>query len=278
MGQLDGQVAFITGGARGMGRSHARVLAAEGADIALMDMCEDVGVVEYPLSTPADLEATRKLVEETGRRCLTIRGDVRDFGAMEGAVAEARSELGRIDIMIANAGISAGGPVQIADPAEWQEVIATNLTGVFHAFRAVAPVMVAQRYGRIVGISSMMGRGPTGGMGAYVASKWGVIGLVKSSAQDLAHFGVTVNAVAPGNVDTPMVRNEALPRKIRPDMDNPTFEDVEGFLGMLHAQPISVLPPEDISAAILFLVGAGAAHMTGAVLDINAGASSRYTA
>jgi SDR family mycofactocin-dependent oxidoreductase len=277
-GDLEGQVAFITGGARGMGRSHALTLAEAGADIVLFDRCADFDTLYYKLAGPEDLAETARMVEKTGRRCLSLQGDVRDFAAVESAVATAVEELGRIDILIANAGISGGGAVQEADPVEWDDVISTNLTGVFHSFRAVSPVMVSQGYGRIVGVSSMMGRAPTGGMGAYVASKWGVIGLVKSSAQDLAAFGITVNAVAPGNIDTPMVRNEGLARRVRPDMENPTFEDAEPFLAMLHSQPIALLPPQDVSAVIMFLVGPGAAHMTGAVMDISAGASARFTA
>jgi SDR family mycofactocin-dependent oxidoreductase len=278
MGQLDGQVAFITGGARGMGRSHAVTFAREGADVVLLDMCQSVDTVAYPLATPDDLAETVGLVEKQGRRCLARQGDVRDFAQVEDVVREAKLELGRIDVLVANAGVSAGAPIQVASPLEWQNVIATNLTGVFNSFRAVAPVMVEAGYGRIVGISSMMGRGTTGGMGAYTASKWGVVGLVKSSAQDLAAYGITVNAVAPGNIDTPMIRNDWLARTVRPDLADPTFEDAAKFLGLLHVQPIAVLPPEEVSAAILFLVGPGSGHITGAVLDVSAGASARVTA
>jgi NAD(P)-dependent dehydrogenase (short-subunit alcohol dehydrogenase family) len=124
----------------------------------------------------------------------------------------------------------------------------------------------------------MMGRAPTPGMNAYTASKWGVIGLVKSSAQDLARFGITVNAIAPGNVDTPMIRNDFLYRKVRPDLEHPTFDDAKGFIGMLHVQPDPVLQPEEISAAVLYLCSDGARHVTGTVLDVNAGASARVTA
>jgi len=261
-----------------MGRSHAVAFAREGADVVLMDMCRGVDSIAYPLATPDDLAETAALVEKEGSRCLTRQGDVRDFAQVTDVVREAKSELGRIDILVANAGVSGGAPIQVASPQEWQDVIATNLTGVFNSFRAVAPIMIEAGYGRIVGISSMMGRGTTGGMGAYTTSKWGVIGLVKSAAQDLAGFGITVNAIAPGNIDTPMIRNDWLARKVRPDLAEPTFEDAAKFLALLHTQPVAVLAPAEVSAAILFLVGPGAGYITGAVLDVSAGASARVTA
>ncbi len=278
MGRFDGQVALITGGARGMGRSHAVALAREGADIALVDMCHDVGTVEYPLATPADLDETAELVRNEGRQVWTFQADVRDFEAVRTAVDATAGGAGRLDIVIANAGVSAGDSIQVAGPDQWRDVIETNLTGTFHTFRAAAPHMIKARRGRMVGVSSMMGRAPTGGMGAYVASKWGVIGLVKSAAQDLAYFGITVNAVAPGNVDTPMVRNEFLTRKVRPDLENPTFDDAKAFIGMLHVQPDPLLQPEEISAAILFLCSEEARHLTGTVMDISAGATARASA
>lgn len=278
VGQLEGQVALVTGGARGMGRSHAVAFAREGADVVLVDGCQDLESLDYPLASTADLDETANLVEKEGRQVLARKADVRDPAQIQAVVDEAEATLGRIDILVANAGISAGAPIQVASAEVWDDVIATNLTGVFISFRAVAPIMIKQRYGRMIGISSMMGRGAIGGVGAYVASKWGVIGLVKSTAQDLAPFGITVNAVAPGTVDTPMVRNAAVARKVRPDLPHPTFEDAAAFVGLLHVQPDPILPPEDVTAAILFLVGRGGRHITGAVLDISAGASARVTA
>lgn len=278
MGRFDGQVAFITGGARGMGRSHALALAREGADVALLDLCQDLPTVGYPLATANDLDATAHLVEELGRRAWTFRADVRDFDAVTEAMSATVDAAGKVDILIANAGISAGDAVQVADPLEWRDVVEVNLTGSFHAIRAAAPHMIGARRGRMVAVSSMMGRAPTGGMGAYAASKWGIIGLVKSAAQDLARFGITVNAVAPGNVDTPMVRNEYLFRKVRPDLEDPTFDDAKAFIGMLHVQPDPVLEPEEVSAAVLYLCSDDARHVTGAVIDINAGASARVSA
>lgn len=280
MGRFDGQVALITGGARGMGRSHALTLAREGADIALVDMCHDVATVEYPLATTADLEETASAVRREGRRVWTYQADVRDFDGLRAAVdATAGPDgAGRLDIVIANAGVSAGDAVQVAGPDQWKDVIETNLTGTFHTFRAAAPHMIRARSGRMIGVSSMMGRAPTGGMGAYVASKWGVIGLVKTTAQDLAPFGITVNAVAPGNVDTPMVRNDFLVRKVRPDLEQPTFDDAKAFIGMLHVQPDPLLEPGEISAAIAFLCSDEARHITGTVMDVSAGATARASA
>lgn len=278
MGILDGQVALITGGARGQGRSHAVTLAKEGADIVLVDRCADYDSVGYPQATEADLAETVSLVEAEDRRCLAEQADVRDAGQLQKVVDQAVATLGRVDILLANAGISAGAPIQISTVEQWDDVVGTNLTGVFNSMRAVAPIMIGQGYGRIVATSSMMGRFATPAMAPYVASKWGVIGLVKCVAQDLAAFGITVNAVAPGNIDTPMIRNEWLPKVVRPDLEHPTLEDAAGMLGMLHVQPDAILPPSDVSAAILFLLGPGAAHMTGAVLDVSAGASARFTA
>jgi SDR family mycofactocin-dependent oxidoreductase len=278
MGRFDGQVALITGGARGMGRSHALALAREGADIALVDACSDVGTVGYSLATAADLDETAGLVRNEGRRVWTHRVDVRDPDALGATIDEVADAGGRLDIVIANAGISAGDAIQLADPAQWRDVIETNLSGAFHTFRFAAPHMIRAGRGRLIAISSMMGRAPTGGMGAYVASKWGVIGLVKSSAQDLARFGVTVNAIAPGNVDTPMIRNDFLYRRVRPDLEEPTFDDAKGFIGMLHVQPVPVLQPEEISASVLYLCSEDARHITGTVLDVDAGASARVTA
>jgi SDR family mycofactocin-dependent oxidoreductase len=275
---FEGRVAVITGGARGQGRSHAVEFARLGADIAICDLCHDLGSVGYPLATPDDLAETVRLVEAQGRRCVSSVTDVRDLESTLAFVEEARAVLGSTDILVANAGVSSLGSISTMTAAEWSETIDTNLTGVFNAMRAVAPHMRRQRWGRIIGISSMMGRSSNPGIAAYVASKWGVIGLVKSVAFELAHFGVTVNAIAPGNVSTPMIHNDTLYGLMRPDLDHPTRDDVAPGMAALHVQPVPWIEPEEITAVVVFLASEAARHITGSVIDVDAGASARFTA
>jgi SDR family mycofactocin-dependent oxidoreductase len=276
MSDFEGRVALITGAARGMGRSHAIALARRGADVVLCDACADMPTVGYPLATKEDLAVTARMIEDVGRTAVTFTVDVRDRSALDRIVEAVRGRFDRLDILVANAGISSATPVLGGNPAVWDDVIATNLTGVYNSIRAVAPVMASQRWGRIVATASMLGRSSSPTQAAYVASKWGVIGLVKAAAQDLAARGITVNAVAPGNVDTPMVRNDTLFRTVRPDLENPTAEDAAAALQMLHVQPVPWIAAEEVTDAVLFLLGAE--HITGSVIDVNAGASARFTA
>ena len=277
-GQFAGRVAVITGGARGQGRSHAVALARGGADVALVDRCADLDTVSYPLATPEDLAETARLVEAEGARCVTAQGDVRDLEAMIAFVDRVVDELGSVDILVANAGISTLGSIFDLDAAGWAETVDTNLTGVFNALRAAAPHMRRQRWGRMVTISSMMGRSANPLIGAYCAAKWGVIGLTKSVAQEMAHSNVTVNAIAPGNISTPMIHNDMLYKLMRPDVAEPTREDVATAMATLHVQPVPWLEAEEVSAALIFLCSEGARHITGSVIDVDAGASARFTA
>jgi SDR family mycofactocin-dependent oxidoreductase len=272
-----GRVAMITGAARGQGRSHALELARLGADVVVCDICHDLATVGYPLAGQEDLVETVRLVEEQGRSCVSEVADVRDLAAMVALADRAREQLGSIDILVANAGISTLGSICTLDAVQWSETIDTNLTGVFNAMRAVAPHMRRQRSGRIIAISSMMGRSSSPGIPAYVASKWGVIGLVKSVAYELAGFGVTVNAVAPGNVSTPMIHNDVLYGLMRPDLEHPGREDVAPGMAALHVQPVPWIEPEEITAAVVFLASEAARHISGSVIDVDAGASARFT-
>jgi NAD(P)-dependent dehydrogenase (short-subunit alcohol dehydrogenase family) len=249
-----GKVAMITGAARGQGRSHALELARLGADVVVCDICHDLGTVGYPLAGEADLAETVRLVEEQGRSCVSEVADVRDLAAMVALADRAREQLGSIDILVANAGISTLGSICTMDAVQWNETIDTNLTGVFNAMRAVAPHMRRQRSGRIIAISSMMGRSSNPGIPAYVASKWGVIGLCKSVAFELAGFGL-----------------------MRPDLEHPGREDVAAGMAALHVQPVPWIEPEEITAAVVFLASEAARHISGSVIDVDAGASARFT-
>lgn len=277
-GRLEGQAALVTGAARGQGRSHAVALAREGADVVLVDRCSDTPQVGYPLATAADLAETEALVRKEGREAVPVRGDVRDPAVLDDAVTAALERFGRLDVALANAGVYGGGSIQDADRAVWDEVLAANLTGVFQTLRAVAPAMIERDYGRIVATASNMGRSAIPGAVPYVASKWGVIGLVKAAALDLAPFGITVNAVAPGNTSTPMVHNSALYRALRPDLADPVWADVAPVLQQHHVQPVALLEPSEITAAVLFLVGPDTPHITGSVIDVSAGSAARFTA
>ncbi len=273
-----GRVAVITGGARGQGRSHAAEFARLGADVAICDLCGDLSTIGYELSREADLDETLRLVEAEGRRCTAAVADVRDLDSMIAFVDGVHETLGSVDILVANAGVSAMGSILTMDARQWSETIDINLTGVFNAMRAAAPHMRRQRWGRMIGISSMMGRSGYPGVSAYVASKWGVIGLCKSVAYELAGFGITVNAVAPGNVSTPMVHNDTLYRLMRPDLEQPGRDDVAAGMAALHVQPVPWLEPEEVTAAVVFLASEGARHITGSVIDVDAGASAKFTA
>lgn len=277
MGDFDGLVALITGGARGMGRSHAVALAEAGADIAICDRCENHDEIAYPLATEDDLATTAKMVEATGRRCVTAKLSTSDRPALERFVADVETEFGRLDIAVTNAGVSAIGFLPDVPSAQWDEVIGSNLTGTFNTISAVAPGMKTRGYGRIVTVSSMLGRSGNFGQAAYAASKWGVIGLTKVAAHDLGGFGITVNAVAPGNVETPMTFNDALFGAMRPDLDHPTLADVESVFASLHLQPVAFMKPAEITRAVMFLAHRDSAHITGTVLPVDAGASARLS-
>jgi (+)-trans-carveol dehydrogenase len=270
-GRVEGKVAFITGAARGQGRSHAITLAREGADIIAVDLCAQIASVPYPMATPEDLAQTVKEVEATGRRIVATQADVRDYDALKQALDEGVARLGRLDIVSANAGIVSYD--QAADLAEqtWQDVIDVDLTGEWHAAKAAIPHLRAAGGGSIILTSSELGLRAVPNTAHYVAAKHGVIGLMRTLALELAPDFIRVNALAPTTVDTPMVMNEATYRLFRPDLDNPTAEDMAEASRATNVLPIAWVEPVDISNALLFLASDEARYVTGVALPVDAG-------
>lgn len=278
MGKLDGKVALITGGARGQGRSHAITFAREGADIVICDILTQLETVPYALSNDADMAETVALVQKEGRRCLAMHADVRSTAQLEAVTDAAIAEFGKIDILVANAGIVAGLSFDNISDQAWSEMIDTNLGGVFKSIRAVAPHMIERGSGRIIATSSMVGRVGRANMAHYVASKWGIIGVVKSLALELAPHNITVNAVCPTNVDTPMIQNPAIYSLIAPDVDNPSRDDVIPGFASLNALPIPWVESQDVSEGMLYLAAESGRYVTGEALHIGAGWNANTTA
>jgi SDR family mycofactocin-dependent oxidoreductase len=268
---LTGQVAVITGGARGQGRAHAVGLAEDGADVVVCDVPEGLSTVPYPLGTAEELKETVALVEAKGRRCLAVRGDVGRTEIATEMVDVALSEFGRVDILVANAGIASFGLVEELSDRQWDEMLHANVTSVFKSMRAVLPHMKARGYGRIVATASMAARGGTANAAHYVAAKWGVIGLVKSLAREVAAQGITVNAVCPANVDTLMIHNLPTYRLFRPDLEHPTREDVEDDFRRSHQIPVPWVAPEEVARLVRFLVSDAARFISGSTLDVACG-------
>ncbi|GAA4884970.1 mycofactocin-coupled SDR family oxidoreductase [Actinomycetospora straminea] len=272
MGQLDGKVAFITGAARGQGRSHALRLAQEGADIIGVDICEQIGTVQYAGATPEDLAETAKQVEDLDRRIVTRQADVRDRRALQAAFDDGIAELGRVDIVLANAGIAnqVGGEPDDEERG-WQEVIDVNLTGVYHTVRVAAPRMIEQGDGGAIVLTSstqgLSGRGGDGGgaMSGYAAAKHGVVGLMRTFAHWLAPHSIRVNTVHPTGVNTPMVVN--------PQLEAWMAENPEKGDALANLLPVEMVEAVDISNAILYLVSDAGRYVTGVTLPVDAGFS-----
>ncbi|MET0931374.1 MAG: mycofactocin-coupled SDR family oxidoreductase [Aeromicrobium sp.] len=272
MGQLDGKVAFITGAARGQGRSHAIALAKEGADIIAVDLCQQLDGVPYPMSTPEDLAETVAEVEALDRRILASEVDVRDLGALRTAVDDGVAEFGRLDIVLANAGINSMSPALDMDEDVWDEMIAINLTGQWKTVRAAVPHIVAGgRGGSVVITSSLATEVVNENIAHYTAAKFGLIGLMKVLAKELAPQSIRVNTLHPSTVSTGMILNDATYRLFRPDLADPTRGDFEEAARTLNKLPVSMLEVEDISAAVLYLVSESGRYITGNTHVLSAG-------
>jgi SDR family mycofactocin-dependent oxidoreductase len=270
MGKLDGKVAFITGAARGQGRSHAVRFAAEGADIVAIDICNQIASIEYPMSTSDDLAITVKEVEALGRRIVAREVDVRDRSQLKLAFDAGVAELGRMDIVVANAGVVPLYVAEDEDPQTFDDVIAVNLTGVWNTIEVSKSTIIDQgQGGSMVLISSTAGL--KGGAAqlpgpGYTASKHGVVGLMRNYALTLAPHSIRVNSVHPTGVATPMVINEAMEKVF-------ALESMAGG-GQANPMPVDMLEPDDISGAVLWLASDDARYVTGVALPVDAGFSA----
>lgn len=265
---LAGRVAFITGAARGQGRAHAVRLATDGANIIAVDLCEQIASVPYPLASSEDLATTVKLVEDTGARIVAKQSDVRDRAALSAALRAGLNEFGRLDIVVANAGIA---PLQAGGPDGWRDVIDVNLTGVHHTVEVAIPTMIDQGAGgSIVLISSAAGLTGIGSADAgsigYTAAKHGLVGLMRAYANHLAPHSIRVNSVHPSGVDTPMINNEFTRHWLATVVAESAAPPDLG-----NALPVPILQPDDIANTVAWLVSDQARYITGVALPVDAG-------
>jgi SDR family mycofactocin-dependent oxidoreductase len=271
MGLLDGKVVFITGGARGQGRAHAVASAREGANVALLDVAHDIDTVGYPLGTADELAHTVALVEREGRRALGFTGDVRSQTDLDSAVATTISTFGKIDAMVANAGIWATGSFWELSDDQWSDMIGVCLTGVWRSAKAVAPHMIERQSGSIVMTSSVDGLEPGGIYSHYTAAKHGVIGLMKSVALELAPHGARCNSVNPGAVDTPMLDNQPGYDLISGHPNGSRDDLVEGGHRFNVLKGTALLDPMEIANTAVYLNSDLASKVTGATMLVDAG-------
>lgn len=272
MGRVEGKVAFITGAARGQGRSHAVRLAQEGADIIAVDVCRQVDTVPYPTATSEDLAETVRQVEALDRRIVATEADVRDLGALTKAVDDGVGQLGRLDIVLANAGISTPAPTLEMDEETWSTMIDVNLTGVWKTVRAAVPHIVdGGRGGSVVITSSLAAQKANANTAHYTAAKAGLVGLMKVLALELAPQNIRVNTIHPTTVATDMILNEPTYRLFRPDVEHPTRADFEEAALTLNKMPVPALEAVDISNAVLYLVSDDGRYVTGTTHTVDAG-------
>jgi SDR family mycofactocin-dependent oxidoreductase len=265
---LEDRVAFITGAGRGQGRSHAVRLAAEGADIIALDLCGEAVPVGYPVTTPDDLSETERLVKEAGRRIVACRGDVRSQSDLDAAAAAGVAQFGRLDIVVANAGVVTWDRFWEMPEDKWQAMLDINLSGVWRTFKAAAPVLIEQgRGGSMIAISSVAGLKSLPAQAHYSAAKHGIVGLVKAAAIELGPFRIRVNSIHPWGVDTPMAHDPAVAALLD---EHPTYR---ASYGSVLAEP-QIADPGDISDAVVWLASDASRAVTGIQLPVDMGATT----
>jgi (+)-trans-carveol dehydrogenase len=273
-GRVEGKVAFVTGAARGQGRSHAVRLAEEGADIIAVDLVGQIDSVPYPMATPDDLAQTVKEIEALDRRIVATQADVRDYAALKAAVDDGVAQLGRLDIVCGNAGIFSFGTLEELDDTAWDDMIGVNLTGVWHAIKAAIPHLRAGgNGGSIILTSSTAGLMGMQNIGHYAAAKHGVVGLMRTAALELAPDFIRVNSVHPTSVNTDMIQNAATYELFAPDLpaEERTRETIGPRFQAMNALPIPWVEPRDISNAVLWLASDESRYVTGLEVKVDAG-------
>lgn len=276
MGRVAGKVAFITGAARGQGRSHALRLAEEGADIIAVDLCQDIETIGYPMARPEDLEETAKLVEKTGRGIVTAQADVRDAAALKSALDAGIAEFGKLDIVVAQAGVAGmkGNPPLQA----WIDVINTNLVGTINGIQVALPhlgegasIIATSSAAALMDAHQKANPGNDPGGMAYMTSKRLMAQYVHDLATELAVRGIRANVIHPTNCNTDMLQSEPMYRSFRPDLEHPTRADAEPVFYVQQAMKVPFIEPEDISNAVLWLASDEARYVTGMQLRVDAG-------
>jgi SDR family mycofactocin-dependent oxidoreductase len=276
MGRVSGKVAFVTGAARGQGRSHAIRLAEEGADIIAIDLCEDIPSIGYAMATPEDLEETAQYVEKTGQRIVTAKADVRDAAQLRAALDEGIAEFGKLDIVVAQAGVAGmKGEPQID---AWCDVINTNLVGTINAIQVSLPhlkdgasIIATGSTAALMDVAKVDNPGTDLGGVAYLTSKRALSGYVHDLATHLAPRGIRANVVHPTNCNTDMLQSEPMYRSFRPDLEKPTRADAEPVFGVQQAMKIPYVDPVDISNMVLFLASDEARYVTGMQMRVDGG-------
>jgi SDR family mycofactocin-dependent oxidoreductase len=276
VGRVQGKVAFVTGAARGQGRSHAVRLAEEGADIIAVDRCEDFKTVGYPMATPEDLEETAQFVEKTGQRCVTAKVDVSDVVSLKSILDDGVAELGRLDIVVTAAGIA--GMKGSADLQAWIDVMNTNLIGTINAIQVALPhlgegasIVATGSTAALMDVAKNDNPGADPGGAAYLHSKRLLSQYVHNLAAELAPRGIRANVVHPTNTNTPMLQSAPMYKSFRPDLENPTRADAEPVFYVQQAMKVPWVEPEDISNMVLFLASDEARYITGTQQRVDAG-------
>ena len=274
---LEGKVAFITGAARGQGRSHAIRLAKDGADIIAIDLCDAVGSVSgfYDPATPEDLAETVRQVEALDRRIVATKADVRDIKALTRAVDDGVAQLGRLDIVVANAGIfTFGAETHKVDEQSWQDLMDINVTGVWHSYKAAAEHLIAAGAGgSVIIISSLAGFKGLANVAAYTTTKHAIVGLMKVLANELGPHGIRVNTIHPNSIDTPMVKNSRTYGLFRPELDDPQAEDAEPAFAGLNPMGKAWIETEHVSNAVAWLASDQSYYVSGGQIPVDAGAA-----